>query len=478
MHLIEQFLQFEEDNNLFNLSIYGIKFWSAVRFNIYNSIYKLRYKTESNHPSLNKTSIIKKIYFKIAQVNNFISKNPMWFLRQKDILVLNHSRRVFNGKSYECIYTDELLKNLKWSYYVFEEPYYEKHFKKIETENIRYLDYVNFKAALKKIYFKLTKKYIFKEEQKKDIEKLINRINKEFDVSLNKEEITSIIQNYILSYKAAYDYYLKILNVVQPKVILEVVSYGRSRYIINEIAKIKGIKVIELQHGAMGKYHVAYNFFKKRNISTFPDYIFTFGEYWNNVTRFPIDDSRIIATGFPYYDKKTIEYKNENSIEEDKKIILFISQGAIGKSLSKFACELNKIIDKKNYRIIFKLHPSEYSRWKSEYLCLKESGIEVIDNNLKDIYYFLSKSYCQVGVSSTAIFEGLGFNLKTYIVKLPGYEYFEDLIRIGYVKLVDSAEAIVEDLNVASYNVDYDSGKFYRKNSLFNINNSIQSLID
>lgn len=57
---------------------------------------RLRYRTESNHLSLNKTSIIKKIYLKITQVNNYIFKNPMWFLKQKDILVLNHSRRVFN----------------------------------------------------------------------------------------------------------------------------------------------------------------------------------------------------------------------------------------------------------------------------------------------------------------------------------------------------------------------------------------------
>lgn len=84
-------------------------------------------------------------------------------------------------------------------FYVFEEPYYEKHFKDIETENIRYLDYINFKAALKKIYFKLTKKYIFKEEQKKDIDKLINRINNEEKLKKNMHHYQTLILSILLN---------------------------------------------------------------------------------------------------------------------------------------------------------------------------------------------------------------------------------------------------------------------------------------
>ena len=78
------------------------------------------------------------------------------------------------------------------------------------------------------------------------------------------------IRKIALRHKLSYRYYEKIINRVKPKIITEVVSYGFNRMIINEIAKEKQIPIVEFQHGVMGKYHVAYNFFSKTKYKILP----------------------------------------------------------------------------------------------------------------------------------------------------------------------------------------------------------------
>ena len=45
-------------------------------------------------------------------------------------------------------------------------------------------------------------------------------------------------------------------------------------------------------------------------------------------------------------------------------IIVFISQPMIGERLADIAIGLNQLLDREEYRIVFKLHPGEYERWR------------------------------------------------------------------------------------------------------------------
>ena len=88
---------------------------------------------------------------------------------------------------------------------------------------------------------------------------------------------------------------------------------------------------------------------------------------------------------------------------------------------------MSKIMDTDKYEIVYKLHPKEYDSWKHDYPWLIDSNIEVIDSNLNDVYYYMAKANLQIGCNSTVLFEGLGFNLDTVILKISGYEYMEVL---------------------------------------------------
>ncbi len=479
MELIDKFIKFEYEEDLFNKEIQGVKFWHYIRFSIYSEILKEKYNFGQAHSNLSGKKFITKVWYKLKQIPNFILKNPLYGLDQRDILVLNHQRRVKNGNYYDCIYTDEILKNINKSYYVFEESYLEKHFGPIGTKNIRYFDYINFIISIKiKVYKLINPNY--ETLCKADINELyllLNSINKIFDINIDDDKVIKEIKNLILVYRLSKKYYIKILNKIKPKIIIEVCSYGFSRFLFNELAKKRGIRIIELQHGIMGKYHIAYNFYKKLELDTFPEYIFLFGDFWKNNIQVPIKKEHLIVTGFPYFENKLKKLTKNSRKSSKKENILFISQGTIGKKLSRFAVQLNKIIDHKKYNIIYKLHPGEYAKWKNEYSWLKESNIEVTDNNKNDIYYYFSKCNFQVGVYSTAIFEGLGFNLKTFIYKIYGYQYMKDLYENNYAQLIISPNDIINQLNNDKKNIK-NKEFFWKSNSLKNIINNINNIIN
>jgi hypothetical protein len=442
---IDDFLMYEKQNRLFDNDIDGFKYWSYLRFEIYFLIQNNINNIGVAHTPPKNRSRIKEIPKLIPQYFNVISS-----IKQKsnqiDYLFLNHQRRVKEGEIYKCLYTDNIISHLgNSSYLIIEEPYEGKHFKPVNNKCLIYVDYLDYHYVIKRKINQIKKMQIIDTKNEKELRFLVDDLSRTFNVKLNANEIISNVRKIKIKHMTFYDHYTRILKNLNPKIVIEVVSYNFSRMVVNEICKELDIPTIELQHGTMGRYHIAYNYAEKMKLSTFPDYVFLFGEFWKDNTRFPIEDNKIKVVGWPYYENK-VEIFKKNRTENKKKTILFISQGTIGKELSKVAIKVLDNIDKDSYRIIYKLHPGEYTRWKNEYPWLLDSKLEVIDNNENDMHYYFSQSDIQVGVYSTALFEGLGYGLKTYIVKLYGYQYMEELYNKDLVVLVNDDLKIIEDI--------------------------------
>jgi hypothetical protein len=476
MHLVDKFLLFEEKNSLFTEKIMGFSFWHYVRFEVFFKIVRQRENYQIAHKSLSDEKPITVLLLFLKQLKFFVAKSSIWNLTKKEILIINHPRRVKNGDYFDCIYTDAYLSQTHHSYYVFELPYEGRHFVPTRTENLRYLDRVYFATAL---YQRIVRKMFgstLKPNDVKKITEIANSINLVFGVNLPRDEFIKLVEIAIIKHKSYLRYFERVLKKVKPKLILEVVSYMDPNFAINQLAKEKGIPTVEIQHGTMGKYHIAYNFPKGIQLDSFPDYVFSFGKYWIYTTRLPIDPTNVKAVGWPYYEKKVERYKGSAPIDK-RKAILFISQPTIGEELSTLAIKLNKILDQTGYRIIYKLHPSEFSTWKEKYPWLIEKDIDVADSPLLDVHHYLSSAFVQVGVSSTALFEGLGYGLNTAIFKAPFHEYMEELYNNGMACLVENENQLLVFINSCSehkyYSVDY----FWESDSMKNFNENINNII-
>ncbi|MBO8173586.1 MAG: hypothetical protein H0Z33_17095 [Bacillaceae bacterium] len=473
--IIQKFLDFEKKNNLLNDRIKDIQYWAIIRENIYNDILNhthdigVAHTTYSNRPFIEKIKLVSEFAFNVF-INNTL------FLREKDILIMNHPRRVKNGKYFECLYTDQILETIPYSYYVFENTSLEKHLKPAKTKNLKYTDSLNFNFYFSFFLSKITggpKLNRFEEEY---IKKLITKINNCFNVHFDPDEYLIKIKNQLLMHLLLYKQYERILRKIKPKLIVQVISYERRRKALNSVAKKMKVPTVELQHGVMGKYHIAYNFAERTKVDTFPDYIFLFGEFWKDTTSFPVDDSKIKVVGWPYYEQKANIHRN-NVNKNNKKVILFISQGTIGKDLSKIAVQISERINTDEYKVIYKLHPGEYARWKTEYPWLKSADIEVIDNNNYDMHYYFAQSDIQIGVYSTALFEGLGYGLKTYIFKLFGHKYMNELYNKNLATLIESPEQFINTLHKEKRNQSIQIEYFWKRNSKQNIYIEIEKIM-
>jgi hypothetical protein len=247
-------------------------------------------------------------------------------------------------------------------------------------------------------------------------------------------------------------------------------SYGKETFV--EACKFLGIPVVELQHGVINKYHLGYSFPGTSRIKrTFPDYLFVFGDFWKQVAEYPIEKERIFSVGYPYLESEIKKYpavKKQNQI-------LFISQGTIGREMSRFACELS---ERENfpYSIAYKLHPGEYSRWRSEYPWLVKPKVRVVDNDEFPLYRLFAESKIQIGVHSTAIFEGLKYGLRTFLLDLPGVEYMDYLIEKHVATMVTSVDDLIEKLQKGkSSRIPMDF--FFKPNSLDNIIKALDELL-
>lgn len=468
MELIDEFLDFEENNRLFERNINGYFYWHFIRFQVYQAIQVEKEHIESSNPVWRKKGIGRKAACLIKNLVNGLQKNPYHFKRDCSILVMNHERRMYVDGLYKPIYVEEILKGRED--FMLLEPLniYEEHYTPISYEKNTF--YTDLMESIVSIHCNLhSHKNILVE---KELDELFDKINNIFQIKLKTDNLKKDVFREILAYPVKRKYFETLLSKIKPKVILEVVSYNRNNMIMNEVAKKIGIPTIELQHGTMGRYHIAYNYKEKKDFSYLPDKILLFSEYWKSATRLPLKDNDLIVTGFPYLETMVSKYKRP--IRNDQMKILFISQKTIGKFLSRFAIDLKNYFEGKklDFKILYKLHPAECPSWEMDLpeLYKERENIEIISDASKSIYELFGSCTMQVGVYSTAIFEGLAFELETYIVKFPGHEYMKDLYEQGYAKLINKPDEI------SWKREKIDGSIFWKNNSCENILKNIKEI--
>jgi mRNA-degrading endonuclease RelE of RelBE toxin-antitoxin system len=439
----------EEELDLFERTIDEIRFWEYVRQPLFVTINDL---LAGRKYALGKGPTFReRIRFLIVSFLRFW-KNPI-FAGKKDILFISSPRRILRKDGYWWdIITDYIMEDLNLSYVAIEHNLQLKHQSPPKTSNLWYFDFQH------SLIYIAEKMRIFQVSLNDDERALLReiqvRIAKSFGLNI---DVKKIVLRHLGYRRIRIPYFRFVLKRIRPKAIVLLTSYGKEDLI--EPAKSLDIPVIELQHGVIHRYHSGYSFpGKKHRKKSFPDWLFTFGDYWSKSVEYTIDDKHVISTGFPYIDAEKRTFSNLKK----KKQILVLSQWTIGKDLSKFSADLSKVRSL-NYNIIYKLHPLEFEDWEQKYPWLVDSNIEVIHDSKKSLYRLFAESEIQIGVYSTAIFEGLAFGLKTYIVDLHGVEYTEQLVKEGVATKVSSVEELVCNLKNDEKSVKFDSERFFRK---------------
>ena len=476
----------EEKCELNHKEIQGCYPWQLIRMYLYYEITRKTNVFESAQQS--SLSLFDKINSFLPFLKNSILSNPLNGKENVDVLIFDHPRKVIFEDEYQDIYSyflKDTLNQYGKSFETIESPYLNQHFRNknnIKENHVRFNDRILLGSFIHKT--RNRGKLPFTEDEKQ----LINTVKEELEAAFKIEiDLFRIMEDHILNFQYDYKKYIELLQKKNPKLVFLVVAYENKALVA--ACKKMNIEIIELQHGTISPYHLGYSYPENtmkfnneiKEIEYFPDKILSFGDYWKNACPFPIDSENIISMGFPYFEENSKTYMKiaEEKISEDgndgetqEKQILFISQGVIGKYLSKLAYETtSNINDSQNFKFIYKLHPGEYGTWKENYDYLTRAVDEfnnftVIDKSEPPLYELFAESHCQIGAFSTAIYEGLAFNCKTFIIDVPGVEYLDDLIDKNIVKKVKSSEELINYLKEDEENEiifkEYDKDYFFK----------------
>ncbi|SFL14685.1 hypothetical protein SAMN02910297_00007 [Methanobrevibacter olleyae] len=491
--------------------------WQLIRMYLYYEITRKTNLFESAQQS--SLSLYNKITSLLPFIKNSILSNPLSGKENPDVLIFDHPRKVIFNDEYQDIYSyflKDALNEYNKSFETIESPYLNQHFRNDinkKENNVKFNDRILLGSFIHKTRNRGKVPFTDKEKE------LINTVKEELESIFKiKLDLFRILEDHILNFQYDYKKYIELLEKRKAKFVFLVVAYENKALVA--ACKKMNIQIIELQHGTISPYHLGYSYPKNtmkfndeiKKIEYFPDKILSFGNYWKNASYYPLESDNIISIGFPYFEENSKNYikiaknkgnksnnknneneNNNNENNENEKQILFISQGVIGKYLSKLAYETanslnknnnkenktnntlnknnnkeNKTNNNQNYKFIYKLHPGEYGTWRENYEYLNKAvskfdNFKVVYESQPPLYELFAKSDYQIGAFSTAIYEGLAFNCKTFIIDVPGVEYLDDLIDKNIVKKVKNSEELINYLKEEKIDLkEYDKDFFFK----------------
>jgi hypothetical protein len=453
----EDLLTLEDDEILWNYRTSdGIPLWLEIRWAIFWNLQRHKYRLSNPH----QREILTLLDYMKFIINAFI-KNP--FRSGKDkVLIFSLSANYVreDNKFIDRLYDPYILGNDKFQ---------------IITSNskIKILDPILNKCSISSDLFRI---FIFlfsriigvRKKDKKTIEAFVKYLIEKRIVKVgDRDNVIKYVTKNKKKNRVKRIIYKEYYKKKQPKaIIIQCAHYGD--YCVEiMIAKRYRIPVIEMQHGFIGKGHLAYNYnYKSYDIirDYLPDYIFTFGNYWNNNIRSP---AKKIAIGYCYLEKYS-----QNNNHNQSKIILLVSGGTMPLSYIKIAKELKDILGG-IYKLEFRPHPSEIPKAADRYHEIADMGYRIDKENL---YQTLNKASIVVSLElSTVLFEALMFTNNVYLIKNQAVEQIL-LDELYPFKIVESVYEIYEKEGTIQNNKTYD--QLWRKNAKQNFISAIAKIAE
>lgn len=270
-------------------------------------------------------------------------------------------------------------------------------------------------------------------------------------------------------------WYGRLLAATRPRVILYC-DDGHQKGLI-EAAADEGIPTVDLQHSLISPLNILYLYPDSLSepLPTISDHIFTFGSFWDSQYRLPAART---AVGFPYFEQQRDEALAQAPKNRDRGIIV-IGMTFPREATAGVALQLARQLP--GHTVYYKLRHEEYENWRDRYSpeFAAQPNLVVIDSNDVPLYQWFARCAYQVGINSTAICEGLGFGLTTFILKVGWYKEMEYFYRHGHMFLVEQADEIVETIRSGASPVSpIGLESLFRPNALANTGRAIADVID
>ena len=427
-------LRLESEYNLLERQSDDVYYWERVRHSIHKKIIRKIQKVEKeqseNENSKRSRKIKRYTEESTKALKNLFRKNPYLADQSEIIFYGKGRRRQLNDGTWYDMHLDPIAEMLDETY-TFIEPTGGPP--QAPSKNRRFLKLPRFVGDVAQ---KLGYSYELPEEERDHLQKFESAVEDELGVSI---DAISRVERELSNRKLRLPMLNKIVQRIDPKICF--MTYGHSHHsTFIEACHNQDVTVVDVQYCAVDPNYWPYHYPGDRQRRVKPDHLLLWGEFWKEAADLPFADNELYISGFPYFERRLKEYKDTKKKEQ----VLFVSNSKSGPHLSKLAAELAKTgVDKE---IVYKLHGGEFETWQSNYPELAEvadqGNVTVLDEVEGSLHKLLAESQVQVGVSSTALYEGLAFNLPTYILNVPYSYEMQRVTEAGQAELVDDVQAL------------------------------------
>ncbi len=429
--ILEKFESIESELELDKSIIQGVPWWDLVRYPLFENIFA-QFSEKKKDINL-KNNFIIRLCSRINSVTKSLflilsPKSPIWIQKETN-LIWGHPRRKLENGKFTDIYSDAFIDLFPSSvdFTVIERSDNNKHLTPFKKTNVFYGENLLSLAYLIQIF----KKIKFNQEELLLIEKLQFLIDKNFSYQI---DIKRIINIKLRSWFGIFPLMCLFFKIKKPKNLFIVVSAGNEAIVA--AAKNQKIPSFELQHGSPTRGKLNYDYSSGLEKKSFPDWFLSFGDYWTSEFKIPVDKKKIIPIGYSYLNKKISHYAE---IKKENRLII-ISQPKYSRELAELAIDISQTYLNK-LKIEFRPHPMEINSGKKPkyFKKLEDSGI-LISNPDTDLYEILAKSRWQIGVYSTALYEGLCFGVACFVFDVPRAELMKNLFKNDLARTISTAK--------------------------------------
>lgn len=441
----DAFIAHEEEHDLWSLTAYGRPYWHLVRYEVFGWLLRALGLQGRRHGGFADKPLRERLAIHPRRWPSTVRRSHWRDLRPVDLLVLPHPRHVPQDGAWVCPYTGPLVAGLPHSRFVVKDLYEGRHQHPIAGDDVRYLEWARRAAELGFLARDAWRGGWLGRADRARVDAWVASHERAFAVPLDHGRAFAFVRKAVRNAVTLEAVYQRLLDRTRPRAVLLAVHYSHRNLVMTSVARRRGIPVVEVQHGVIGSSHLAYNMAPGRRPAAFPDYLATFGDFWRDTTPgLPLPPERARAIGFAWLEHERLR-ATPDAPDPERETVLFVSQGTVASALADAAVDLARRLDPRRWRIRFKHHPSDLSGWRARYPQLAASSVEVIERPL-GIYDAFAAADAQVGVYSTALYEGLAFGLRTCVLRVPGHEYLLPLVDDGTVALCADASDLAAAL--------------------------------
>ena len=348
--------------------------------------------------------------------------------RRGGLLVLAHPRRRREAGVHVDPYTDPVLDLIDDEAIVdvVEEPLAGGHRHPARPARLWYLDALIAEGRLRGRFARG-----LRPEQQRELERIGTAFAEELGVDV---PLAPRVDTAVRRWRGLFPVYRRFLERLRPRAILLVRSARREAFVA--AARACGIPTAELQHGSPTRGKLNYDYSSGIGKASFPDLFAAFGDYWLEEVVLPVDGSRVHVLGNADLTRRADALRGRP--RRDRLVV--VSQPDVAEWLVPFCLELLPRLPT-GVELVYRPHPAEPAD-AAAHRRLVEAGATVLAGPGVDLHALLAESRWQLGVYSTALYEGLFFGCVCFLLRAPGHELMHRLVAAGLATPVSRPEEV------------------------------------